>query len=107
MLSVPVQGILVLAISWVLWQLVRPLVLKTPLSNLPGPRPKSFWQGELVSSRSCYVNYITIFRVGNLPQIFNRHGWAFQDDIDKEGRAVVRITTMFKVGEDDFDVAIY
>ncbi|KAF7794415.1 hypothetical protein EIP86_005549 [Pleurotus ostreatoroseus] len=76
MLWALVKGALISIFTWVIWQLVRPLVSKSSLNNLPGPRPQSLWQG-------------------NLPQLFDRHGWAIQDDIDKQGRAVVRITGLF------------
>ncbi|KAJ3553546.1 hypothetical protein NM688_g3552 [Phlebia brevispora] len=67
---------LISAISYVLWRIVRRYVVKSPLDNIGGPPSRSVWRG-------------------NMPQLFGRHGWQFQDEIDKAGRPIARITGMF------------
>ncbi|KLO16318.1 cytochrome P450 [Schizopora paradoxa] len=51
--------------SYLLWQILRPLVLKSPLSDIQGPPKKSF-----------------LF--GNFTQLFNRTGWNFHLDLVKK-----------------------
>ncbi|GLB42388.1 putative cytochrome P450 family protein [Lyophyllum shimeji] len=46
MLSVIKRGILLYAISWVSWRLLRRFFVKTDLDNLPGPEPASLLQGN-------------------------------------------------------------
>ncbi|KAJ3548745.1 hypothetical protein NM688_g5260 [Phlebia brevispora] len=77
MLHFILQGLLITSTSWVLWRIIRPYISKSTLRNIPGPSPSSFWRG-------------------NLPELFDRHGWDFQDTIDKDGQAVVRFTGMFR-----------
>lgn len=63
---------LVTCISYVLWRILRPIVVKTPLSKIPGPPRQSF-----------------LF--GNFSQIFNRNAWEFHVDLVKKYGTTVRI----------------
>ncbi|KAF7794406.1 hypothetical protein EIP86_005540 [Pleurotus ostreatoroseus] len=38
---------------------------------------------------------------GHLPELFSRHGWGLQDNIDQEGKAVVKLIGMFNVPPTD------
>ena len=96
MLSVLSRGIIISVVSWVLWRIVRPLVVKSPLDNIPGPPPKSSWRGNCIHS-TLMVYILITFATGHLPELFSRHGWGLQDNIDKENKAVVKLIGMFNV----------
>lgn len=35
-------GIWLLGVAWVFWKLVKGYVVRSPLDNIPGPRPKKY-----------------------------------------------------------------
>ncbi|CAL1697886.1 unnamed protein product [Somion occarium] len=50
--------------------------MKSPLDNIPGPEPTSWLKG-------------------NLPQLYDRHGWNFQDELGEKYESVVKIHSIF------------
>ncbi|KAJ3559692.1 hypothetical protein NM688_g189 [Phlebia brevispora] len=71
------QVFLLPIVSWVLWRILRPYVVPSPLDNIPGPPPTSLLYGNLV-------------------QFFDRHGWSFHDNIEDLYGSVVKIRGMFQ-----------
>ncbi|KLO16320.1 cytochrome P450 [Schizopora paradoxa] len=67
-----VLACLITCISYISWRVLRPLVVKTPLSILPGPPRQSLFSG-------------------NFSQIFNRNGWKFHLDLVKKYGTTIRI----------------
>ncbi|KAJ3551150.1 hypothetical protein NM688_g4887 [Phlebia brevispora] len=67
------QYILVTAVSWVVWRIIRHYVVRSPLDNIPGPPSHSLWRG-------------------NLPELSGPHAWDLLDKIDRAGQPVARIT---------------
>ncbi|EMD31882.1 hypothetical protein CERSUDRAFT_88470 [Gelatoporia subvermispora B] len=65
-------SILVCSISWLLWRVLRQLFVKSPLDDLPGPPVKSHWKG-------------------NIPQIYDRQGWKFYEDITQKYGPIVKL----------------
>ncbi|THH32685.1 hypothetical protein EUX98_g1502 [Antrodiella citrinella] len=59
------QTALGLLVAWVIWTVIRTSKQWSPLSNVPGPKPASWFIGE-----SC-----------DLKRFFERHGWAFQKEL--------------------------
>ena len=46
------QAVLLPVVSYVLWSIFRPFVVKSSLSNIPGPPAESWWKGVcLLSSK--------------------------------------------------------
>jgi len=45
MLILLVKAIFLYAISWLLWQIFKQCIAKSPLDNIPGPPPESWWKG--------------------------------------------------------------
>ncbi|OCH93349.1 cytochrome P450 [Obba rivulosa] len=72
MLGSLVQSVLICSATWILWKALRQLIVKSPLDNLPGPPAKSFWRG-------------------NIPQLYDRHGWDFYKDITQNYGPIVRL----------------
>ncbi|KAI0078667.1 cytochrome P450 [Panus rudis PR-1116 ss-1] len=66
------QALLVLVLSVLLWRLFRIVFFRSPLANLPGPRPTSWLKG-------------------NLGQFFDRHGWDFQDELAEKYGPVIKL----------------
>ncbi|EMD40943.1 hypothetical protein CERSUDRAFT_103315 [Gelatoporia subvermispora B] len=70
------QSLLICATSWFLWRFFRQIIVKSPLDNVPGPRPVSFWKG-------------------NLPEVYNQRGWRFYEKLADEYGSVVKLHGMF------------
>ena len=49
------QAAVICFVSWALWRVVRPYVVKTSLSNIRGPRPQSLWKGELLHRYELHI----------------------------------------------------
>ncbi|KAK7676951.1 hypothetical protein QCA50_020069 [Cerrena zonata] len=64
-----------LGVAWVLWRIFQGYIIKSPIDNVPGPTPASWWKG-------------------NLDQLFNRHGWKFLDDLGDKYEGVVKLQSM-------------
>ncbi|KAI0789862.1 cytochrome P450 [Abortiporus biennis] len=69
------QTVFTLFLVLVLVRVARTLFSKDPIDNIPGPHPTSFIGG-------------------NLPQFFDRQGWAFQRELGEKYGAVVKLTTL-------------
>ncbi|KAH8119691.1 cytochrome P450 [Phellopilus nigrolimitatus] len=82
-LSIPQAAALSL-LFYVLWRVLRPFFLKSPLSNIPGPRRDSWW-------------------MGNFHQVFNRNGWEFHQMLADRYGSVVRLSMLF--GDEQLYVA--
>ncbi|KAI0791135.1 cytochrome P450 [Abortiporus biennis] len=75
-----VQATIIYGILWVVWKLFRLFVLRSPLDNIPGPKPSSW-----------------LF--GNLREFQDRQaGWRFREDLGTKWNGVVRIKGV--LGED-------
>ncbi|TFK25131.1 cytochrome P450 [Coprinopsis marcescibilis] len=70
--SLSPQGLLALVGSWILWKIVKAIVIKNPLHKLPGPQPRS---------------YIT----GSVGDLFNADAWAYHESLEKTYNGVARI----------------
>lgn len=36
-----------LSVVWILWRVFRNYIVKSPLDNIPGPEPPSWWKGNV------------------------------------------------------------
>ncbi|GLB40230.1 putative cytochrome P450 family protein [Lyophyllum shimeji] len=72
MLALLLQCITLYVVSWTLWRILRRLIIKTDLDNLPGPPPASFLKG-------------------NFGKVFNPDAWAFHKELAEHYGRVVRI----------------
>ncbi|OCH94337.1 cytochrome P450 [Obba rivulosa] len=70
------QSFLICGTSWILWRFFRQIIVKSPLDNVPGPEPVSFWKG-------------------NLPQVYDRRGWGFYEKLGYTYGQVVKLYGMF------------
>jgi len=74
---------LLLTFSWALWKIVKPVVVKHSLDNIPGPRPQSYLWGPfdlnlaLIDMLCSLVDY----SAGNFKQVFNPQSWAFHQNL--------------------------
>lgn len=92
------QGIALGALGVLLWQLLRHLFVRTALDNIPGPRPASFWNGECLYAVSLEAaEPLTTLFLGNLSQIFDRHGWNFHRELGEKYGSVVALNGFFGV----------
>ncbi|KAI0917649.1 hypothetical protein AcW1_010348 [Taiwanofungus camphoratus] len=66
------QGLLICAATWLLWQFLRRRLFRSPLDNIPGPASQSIL-------------------LGNIGQFFNRHGSDFQKDVAVNYGSVVKL----------------
>ncbi|KAH9941813.1 cytochrome P450 [Epithele typhae] len=71
-LGVFLQSSVICAITWTLWRSFRGMFVKHPLDNLPGPSSSSWLQG-------------------NLPQMFDKQGMPFYQDLIQNYGSVVRL----------------
>jgi hypothetical protein len=74
------QGIIAYAIFWCCWRILRRLIVKTNLDNVPGPASDSFLTGEcrFVFQYSLHVQSICI---GNFSQIVGINAWGFHKEL--------------------------
>ncbi|KAI0079868.1 cytochrome P450 [Panus rudis PR-1116 ss-1] len=64
------------AIGWLIWNLIKSYLTSSPLDKIPGPPPTSKLKG-------------------NIEQLFDRHGWAFHDELREKYGSVVRLSGLF------------
>ena len=89
-----------LGVIWVLWKIFGGFLVKSPLDNIPGPTPTSWFKG-----RASYHFYVLSFSgliiygcLGNLAQLLSRGGWDFMDEmVQKYGPGVVKFQTVLGV----------
>ncbi|KAK7676944.1 hypothetical protein QCA50_020062 [Cerrena zonata] len=67
-----IQALAIVVAVWGLWRLLRNYFIRSPLDNIPGPQPASILQG-------------------NFGQLFDRHGWNFQDELGEKYQSVVKL----------------
>ncbi|KAF5360934.1 hypothetical protein D9756_005077 [Leucocoprinus leucothites] len=72
MASLLVQGVVVYALSVLLWKLVREYVTKSPLDCVPGPPASSFI-------------------AGNIKEVFDEYGWKYHYDILEKYGSVMKV----------------
>ncbi|KAL4249759.1 Cytochrome P450 superfamily protein [Abortiporus biennis] len=72
----PSRLALLVLITWLAWRAAPYLLVKSPLDNIPGPKPTSYWKG-------------------NLPQIFAKDAFEYHKSIGEAYGSVVRITGLF------------
>ncbi|KAF9466558.1 cytochrome P450 [Collybia nuda] len=75
MLVLITKGIVLYIISYVLWRILRHIVVKTDLDNVPGPVSHSFWKG-------------------NLGKLFNTDAWQYHEELRQKYGKVVRIDAL-------------
>lgn len=96
-----VKACLVSLISLVLWRVVRPFIVKSTLSAIPGPQYSSWWKGmfEFTVYSTWYApNNSILHSPGNFAQVFNRiSGWEFHRDLLHKYGGVARLTMLFGV----------
>ena len=83
MLLLITQGIITYAIFWGCWRILRRLVVKTDLHNIPGPASDSFLKGEcrFVFRYSLHVQSM---RIGNFSKIVNTNAWSFHKELGQK-----------------------
>ncbi|KAI5121966.1 hypothetical protein M0805_002036 [Coniferiporia weirii] len=74
-LSIP-QACLLSLLSYVLWHALRRFIVKSTLSNIPGPSRTSFWKG-------------------NFHQVFSRHGWDFHRMLFNNYGGIAKLNMLF------------
>ncbi|KAL5482385.1 hypothetical protein ACEPAI_8979 [Sanghuangporus weigelae] len=85
-MSISIAIVCVLSlVSFLLWRVVRPIVVKSPLLAIPGPQATSWWKG-------------------NFSQVFNsKSGWEFHRNLVHKYGGVARLTMLF--GDEQLYVA--
>ncbi|KAI0631283.1 cytochrome P450 [Trametes polyzona] len=76
MVSPTIQAFLALGATWILWKIIRRLVITSDLDNLPGPPSPSFLYG-------------------NLKQLYDRQGFQFHQSLGERYGPVVRLHGKF------------
>ncbi|KAF8237919.1 cytochrome P450 [Tricholoma matsutake] len=76
MLNLLIQGIVAYALSRACWRMLRHLVVKTDLDNVPGPASHSILKG-------------------NFSKLFNINAWDFHKGLRQQYGGVVRINAVF------------
>ncbi|KAK7676941.1 hypothetical protein QCA50_020059 [Cerrena zonata] len=71
-----VQVLAVLIGGWIIWQFLRNYLIRSPLDNVPGPKPNSWFKG-------------------NIGQLFDRYGWKFQDELQEKYGSVLKLQSIF------------
>lgn len=89
------ESALVATVSYALWFLLRPYVVKSCLQNIPGPKSTSWWKGESDVLMSEFEAYSP--SEGNFHQVFDRNGWQFHDMLLKKFGSIVKINMLFGV----------
>lgn len=88
-----------LGVIWVLWKVFRGFLVKSPLDNIPGPTPTSWFKGR--TPFCCHASpFLLIYYkcIGNLAQLLSRGGWDFMDEmVQKYGPGVVKFQTVLGV----------
>ncbi|KAF9459159.1 cytochrome P450 [Collybia nuda] len=69
------KAIALYVISWVLWRLLRRIVVKSDVDNIPGPASHSFWKG-------------------NFGELFNINAWKYHEELTQQYGKVVRINAL-------------
>lgn len=81
---------------WLVWKLVTTVLHRSPLDNLPGPRPMSMVAGRssvVMLSPNCPLIRSAL---GDMAVLFTRHAWSYLDSLQAYG-GVSKITGMFGV----------
>jgi hypothetical protein len=87
-------------IGWVIWKIFRRYFVRSPLDNIPGLAPKSFSRGAF---NQCgwdrlHFGWMSLpLILGNLSDLFSRHGFSTHDYIAKNYGQVVRYHGAFGV----------
>ena len=80
---------------YAVWRLVRMMLARSPLDNIPGPPPTSRLTGELVVPL-CNVVYLT-FLVGNMDDFMSFDNVAFNRKLVETYGSVCRLTSFLGV----------
>ena len=96
------RGAVVLGVAWVSWVILQKITAKSPLDNIPGPRPKKFsFLGEFLSAMDLHDGCWMLTNGSNFPgdieDFFGRHAWPFHKRIWDEFAGVARINSMLGV----------
>ncbi|KAK7684461.1 hypothetical protein QCA50_012408 [Cerrena zonata] len=70
-----IQSLALITAAWFVWQIIRNWICKSSLDNIPGPKPASWF-------------------TGHLDQLFDRHGWGFQDELGERYQSVVKLQSV-------------
>ena len=91
------QATIIGGVTWILWRFFRPIVVESPLDNIPGPPSRSFLYGEPRVAFSLYAHR-PIVPVGNLIHLLSKGGWEFVQDLTDSYPGVVKLRGLFGVG---------
>ena len=84
------------AIAWVVWKILRPYLVRSPLVVIPGPARKSVLSGEFVTLfADCDV--VLTPAPGNLEQLFDRDAWGFHDELAQQYGPIVKLNAVLGV----------
>jgi len=88
MLLFIVQSIIAYTLYQAFWPILRRLVIKTDLDNVPGPASHSLLKGALLWPLSLLLDgWYT--RTGNFSKIYNIDAWDFHDEIAQKCRPFI------------------
>ncbi|KAJ3478664.1 hypothetical protein NLI96_g9603 [Meripilus lineatus] len=72
-----IEVLAICAVTYVSWRVLRNIILKSPLDNIPGPSATSFWKG-------------------NYGELFHRHtGWDLHAKVGQNYNSVVKLHGLF------------
>jgi hypothetical protein len=85
---------------WVFWIFLKPVVVKHPLNNIPGPPSPSFFTGERLDHLLIWLSFepITDLQAGNFGQVFNPQGWDFHRRLVDTFGGVIKLQGLWGVG---------
>ena len=79
-----------------LWRMFRFYITKSPLDNIAGPSSSSLLKGELIMYSIVRLTNIP-YVVGDIPALFDRHGWDYHDSVAQRYGQVSRYHAPFGV----------
>ena len=72
------QAVTATLFSYVLWRLIRPYFVKSPLAHIAGPKSTSWW-------------------AGNFNELFSRFAWNYHLDLGKKYGSLIKVHGLFGV----------
>lgn len=88
---------LLLGVSYIIWRLIRPFVIKSPLAHIPGPPSASWFQGNSFRLLSLDGMHLILTTSGNFGQLFDIDGWDFHQNLADTYGAVCKVHGLFGV----------
>ena len=90
-----IKATLLATLSFLIWRILRPVIVKSPLSRVPGPPKASWWKGKPMNW--WLVDASTDVRVGNFDKVFDRRGWNYHRELTEKYGGAVRISALLGV----------